>query len=158
LSAADASNQHILMRIGTSFISADQAVVNMQREVGAPLSFQQVAAESKEEWRSTLARVDVGEVDASYSLQEQTDLLTTFYSSLYRASLFPRQLSEVTAAGDTVHWSPYSEGGSVHQGPLSTDSGFWDAYSTVCKCNMLSLSLSHTHIHTLFCFLLCCSC
>lgn len=134
LSAADAANQHILMRMGTSFISAEQALINMQREVGSPLTFEEVAAESKEEWRSTLSRVDVNEIDASYSSQEQTDLLTTFYSTLYRASLFPRQLSEVNAEGKTVHWSPYSADGSVFDGPLSTDSGFWDAYSTVCKC------------------------
>lgn len=133
LSASDIASQHVLLRMGTSFISADQALVNMQREVGSPLTFAEVTAESKEEWRSTLSRVDVSEIDASYSEQEQIDLLTTFYSTLYRASLFPRQLSEVNADGKTVHWSPYSSDGSVFDGPLSTDSGFWDAYSTVCK-------------------------
>ena len=133
MSASDVANQHILMRMGTSFISAEQALVNMQREVGSPLTFEEVAADSKEEWRSTLSRVDINEIDASYSTQEQTDLLTTFYSTLYRASLFPRQLSEVNAKGKTVHWSPYSADGSVFEGPLSTDSGFWDAFSTVCE-------------------------
>lgn len=134
LSAADAANQDILLRVGTSFISAEQALVNMQREVGVPLTFDEVTAASKVEWRATLSRVDIGAIDESYSKQEQSDLLTTFYSTLYRASLFPRQLSEVNSEGVTVHWSPYSSDGSVFEGPLSTDSGFWDAYSTVCEC------------------------
>lgn len=131
LSASDSSNQRLLLRVGTSFISAEQALLNMQAEVGAPLTFEDAVASSKEEWRSTLSRANVKAVDASYSSQEREDLLTTFYSSLYRASLFPRQLSEVDAAGNTVHWSPYSATGAVFPGPLSADSGFWDAYSTV---------------------------
>jgi putative alpha-1,2-mannosidase len=153
LSATDEINEKILMRIGTSFISAEQALVNMQREVGSPLTFDEVSSASKLEWRSTLSRVNIGAVDESYSQQQQTDLLTTFYSTLYRASLFPRQLSEVTADGATVHWSPYSVDGSVFEGPLSTDSGFWDAYSTVCKflCYVFYASLLWTCVKYIDC-------
>ena len=144
LSASDETSQYVIIRIGTSFISADQALLNMEREVGSPHSFEDIASDSKKEWRATLSRVNVGGIDASYSNQEKENLLTTFYSTLYRASLFPRQLSEVNADGVTVHWSPYSIDGSVYEGPLSTDSGFWDAYSTVCKyCFFLLLTFSH---------------
>jgi len=73
----------------------------------------------------------VTSMNDEYHSQQQHDLLTTFYSSLYRASLFPRQLSEVSATGETVHWSPFDPLGGTFTGPLSTDSGFWDAFSTV---------------------------
>jgi putative alpha-1,2-mannosidase len=35
-------------------------------------------------------------------------------------------------AGELVHWSPYARGAVARQPrPVSTDSGFWDAYITV---------------------------
>lgn len=130
--ASDASNDEITIRIGTSFISMEQAILNLRSEVNNHLTLEDIVAESKQEWHTVLSRVKVTHISDSYSPDEKKDLLTTFYSSLYRASLFPRQLSEVNAAGEEVHWSPYDENGGVFPGPLSTDSGFWDAYSTVC--------------------------
>lgn len=124
----------VTLRIATSFISQEQAQTTLQYEVPTESSFEEVLDEAKQEWNSVLARTSVDSVHNSYSQQEANDLLVTFYSSLYRASLFPRQLSEVDAAGNTVHWSPFSSEAGVFEGPISTDSGFWDAYSTVCKC------------------------
>lgn len=102
LSASDLASQHVLLRIGTSFISSSQALLNMQKEVEA-LTFEEVTANSKEEWRLTLSRVNIEDIDSSYSQDEKAGLLTTFYSSLYRASLFPRQLSEEDEQGKGHH-------------------------------------------------------
>lgn len=110
----------VVMQIGTSFISPEQALQNLKAEVGDK-SFDAVRAEGEKIWNETLNRIIV-----SGGTPEQ---LRTFYSCLYRANLFPRMLHEVNAQGQTVHYSPYD--GQVHNGVSYTDTGFWDTYRTV---------------------------
>jgi putative alpha-1,2-mannosidase len=130
----DTLTQKITLRLATSFISNEQALTNLKSEVSTAVIFDDVMQGSKELWNNVLSRVSLDEIHPSYTESDQVDLYTTFYSSLYRASLFPRQLSEYDESGNEVHWSPYSTTGTrVFDGPISTDSGFWDAYSTVCK-------------------------
>jgi putative alpha-1,2-mannosidase len=126
LDALDPSYDILTIRIASSFISQEQAVLNLQQEIGG-VSFDSLLAESKAAWNSVLSRANVVELGPGYTNQEQLDFYVTFYSCLYRASLFPRQLTEVDATGAIVHWSPYSTGDNVIPGPLSVDSGFWDA-------------------------------
>lgn len=124
-----AGHDKFTVRLSTSFISLDQALLNLKSEVGLERSFESIVEESKADWNNVLSRVNIEEISSTYSESEQSDLLTTFYSSLFRASLFPRQLSETDVTGQLVHWSPYDN--QVHPGDFSTDSGFWDAYNTV---------------------------
>lgn len=134
LKPEDALTQKITLRLATSFISSEQALTNLKSEVSTAVVFEEVMEESRGLWNTVLSRVSVDEIHSTYTQSDQTDLYTTFYSSLYRASLFPRQLSEYDEDGNEVHWSPFSTSGTrVFDGPISTDSGFWDAYSTVCK-------------------------
>ena len=67
----------------------------------------------------------VTDVGAGRADGEANDLLTTLYSSLYRASKFPRSLWEVDYANGNapIHWSPYT--GKVLPGMLSSDVGLW---------------------------------
>jgi predicted alpha-1,2-mannosidase len=125
----------ITLRIGTSLISQDQANLNLKREVGLK-SFDDLIAEARAEWHSRLSRAMLEDV-GNYPAEQQESLKTVFYSTMYRASMFPRQISEVDANGNTVHWSPYDGKGNVYDGPLSTDSGFWDAYVAVYPYNTL---------------------
>jgi predicted alpha-1,2-mannosidase len=57
------------------------------------------------------------------------DNLRTFYSNLYRTVLFPRNLSEVDANGNIIHYSPYN--GKVLPGYMFTDTGFWDTFRSL---------------------------
>ena len=125
-----AAHDILTIRVGTSFISLDQAILNM-REVNTEKTFENVVAEAKAEWNQVLSRALLVDVGAGYDQAKTQDLYTTFYSCLYRASLFPRQLTEFDADGNEVHWSPFDDAGAVYHGPLSTDSGFWDAYNTI---------------------------
>ncbi len=128
----DPANKRITVRFATSFISAEQALRNLKLEV-QDKSFADLLAEAQTEWRSVLSRATVTELGAGYSAAEARDLYTIFYSSLYRASVFPRQISEVAEDGSLVHWSPYATSADtrVVPGELTTDSGFWDAWNTV---------------------------
>lgn len=125
----------VVVRIGTSLISADQAKVNLDREVPISKGFNDIALESKNIWNKLLKRVDV--IDPGELSDTSTKYLTVFYTGLARALTFPRRLDEITKDGRVMHYSPYSPTGGVFEGPLVTDNGFWDTFRTVYP--MLSL-------------------
>lgn len=108
----------VTMRIGTSFISTEQAAFNAQSEIG-DRDFDTVSAEGREIWNKALGKIDI----------EATPRETrTFYSCLYRAQLFPREFFEFNKEGKPIHYSPYT--GKVEPGILYSDNGFWDTYRT----------------------------
>jgi predicted alpha-1,2-mannosidase len=111
------ANQKVQLRIGTSFISAEQARLNLDRELGTR-SLRQLTDQAAEAWEQQLGRIRIVEPDQNRN--------KIFYSALYRASLFPRIWHEVNAEGATVHRSPYN--GSVADGVMYADHGFWDVY------------------------------
>lgn len=51
------------------------------------------------------------------------NMLTVFYSCLYRASLFPRLSYEIDATGKAVHYSPFDPQGRTFDGVSISDSG-----------------------------------
>ena len=106
-------------RTASSFISFEQAERNLD-EIGDD-DFDTVKAKGRDIWNKELGRikVEMGSLDET----------RTFYSTLYRTLLFPRQFHEINAAGDTVHYSPYN--GEVLPGKLYTDNGFWDTFRAV---------------------------
>ncbi|MFC3801501.1 GH92 family glycosyl hydrolase [Cohnella sp. GCM10012308] len=106
-------------RIGTSFISLEQAVWNMESEIGG-FSLEQLREQTSAEWERRLGTIRVEGDD--------TEALRTFYTCLYRTCLFPRTWHEYKPTGEQVHFSPYD--GTVHAGPMYTDIGFWDIYRT----------------------------
>ena len=126
---ADPAAEVLVMRAATSFISAQQALAAHTVEVASE-SFDSAMATAKSAWHAIGTKINVTDAGAGRSDAETTDLITTFYSALYRASKFPRSLWEVDYAngGVPIHWSPYK--GTVLPGVLSSDVGFWDAYRT----------------------------
>ncbi|HWD18163.1 MAG TPA: GH92 family glycosyl hydrolase, partial [Verrucomicrobiae bacterium] len=112
-----APNDPVEVRIGTSFISWEQAEQNLRAETSG--GFDAVHARLEGLWNTNLSRV---EITAS---EEQ---LKTFYSCLYRAQMFPHRLYEIDATGKPIHYSPYD--GKIHDGVLYGDIGIWDAFRT----------------------------
>ena len=110
-----ARGQQINLRAAASFISEDQALVNLAE---AEADFDTVCREGRDQWNRELSRILV----EGGSADEQK----TFYSCLYRSLLFPHDLSEITADGRRVHRSPHD--GRLHDGYLFTDTGFWDTF------------------------------
>ncbi|MYN26277.1 GH92 family glycosyl hydrolase [Duganella levis] len=105
------------MRVASSFISEEQAELNLKREL-ANDSFDATAQKGKDVWNKTLSRVSVegGSVDQT----------RTFYSSLYRMLFFPNKLYEIDANNQIVHWSPYN--GQILPGYMFAGTGFWDTF------------------------------
>lgn len=111
----------VTMRVATSFISIEQAKINLHREVG-DTTFDDLRAAGARAWNATLGVI---ELDASVTDRERR----IFYSCLYRAHLFPRMLHEPGEGGKPIHYSPYD--GRVHPGVLYGDTGLWDGYHTL---------------------------
>lgn len=108
--------EQVIARVASSFISPEQAEINL-KELGDN-DFDTLMAQSRDEWNKILGRIDVegGNLD-----QERT-----FYSCLYRSTLFPRKFYEIDAEGKPVHYSPYN--GQVLPGYMYTDTGLWDTF------------------------------
>ena len=105
------------LRVGTSFISQEQALRNLDSEI-ADKPFDQVKAEAAAVWERELGRVRIqGATERERRI---------FYSCLYRALLFPRIWHERDAHGEIVHYSAYS--GKVEPGAMYADHGYWDLY------------------------------
>ena len=111
--------ESVNLRAASSFISLDQAWINLE-EVGDK-TFAQVRDEARQRWNDVLGRIQVG--------GGTEDQYRTFYSCLYRATLFPRKFYEIDAAGNPVHYSPYN--GKICDGYLYTDTGFWDTFRSL---------------------------
>lgn len=115
-----------IVRVGSSFIDAEQALANLRREVGQR-TLEQVRQATGDEWRRTLGRYEIQTPDA--------ETRRTFYSCAYRTQLFPRVLHEPDDSGRPRHRSPYD--GAVHSGEMFTDNGFWDTFRTLHPLNHL---------------------
>lgn len=121
-----ARGEQVTLRIASSFISAEQAVRNLETELGAD-DFETVKSKAKARWDEVLGRIEVS--------GGSIDQLRTFYSCLYRSTLFPRKFYELDAEGKPVHYSPYN--GEVRPGYMYTDTGFWDTFR--CLFPLLNL-------------------
>ncbi len=118
--------EQVTARVASSFISAEQARRNLQTEVG-DTSFDEIRDRAQQRWDDVLGRIAV-----SGGSEEQ---YRTFYSCLYRSTLFPRKFYEIDADGNPVHYSPYN--GQVLPGYMYTDTGFWDTFR--CLFPLLNL-------------------
>lgn len=93
----EAGDHEVSVHIATSLISKDQAVVNYHREVDFnKVSFEQVYESAKGIWNEMLSRVDIEDEPNGIS-EEFSKNVGIFYTSLYRALLFPRRLDELSA-------------------------------------------------------------
>ena len=106
-------------RVAASFISEEQAIRNLE-ELG-DADFETVKAKAQARWDEVLGKIEV-----SGGTEEQ---LRTFYSCLYRSTLFPRKFYEIDEKGNPVHYSPYN--GEVLPGYMYTDTGFWDTFRSL---------------------------
>lgn len=109
--------EQVNVKVASSFISPEQAVLNLNQEIGSS-TFDAIKDKAKAAWNTEMSRIKV-----EGGTSDQT---RTFYSCLYRSMLFPRKFYEYDAKGAVVHYSPYN--GQVLPGYMFTDNGFWDTF------------------------------
>ena len=116
VSFATERGEVVNLQTASSFISLEQAWRNLAEAEGR--SFDEIKTAARDRWNEVLGRIEVGG-----GTQEQ---YRTFYSCLYRATLFPRKFYEISEDGKPIHYSPYN--GQICDGYLYTDTGFWDTF------------------------------
>ena len=109
--------EQVHLKVASSFISLDQAELNLKREL-ADDNFEQTRQNAREKWNSTLGRIKVA--------GGTVDQLRTFYSCLYRTLFFPHKMYELNADEEIVHYSPYT--GETKAGYMFAGTGFWDTF------------------------------
>src|SRR5688572_8334765 len=111
------AGEKVNLRVATSFISFEQAELNLKRELASD-NFDQTMAKAKKLWNEKLGRIEV---------QGATiDQVRTFYSCLYRTLFFPNKLYEIDVSNNIVHYSPYN--GKTLPGYMFAGTGFWDTF------------------------------
>lgn len=121
---ATKASEQIEVRVGISYISAEQARCNLQREI-PDWSFDQVKARTRAVWNQALGAVDV----TGGTEKERTIFYTALYRSLGR-------MSDITEDGK--YFSGYDH--QVHNAEghdFYIDDGLWDTYRSLHPLQML---------------------
>jgi len=114
---ATSADEEVVLKIGVSFYSIEQAQYNLETEVGEK-TFDEVKEEGATVWDNLLGKIEV-----EGATEEQ---LITFYSCLYRAYAYPNDFSE-TIDGRTQYFCPVGDN-VFRDGKFFTNNGFWDTY------------------------------
>jgi len=123
------------LKMASSFVSFDQANLNLNREVGTQ-SFAQIKDKAKSAWHKELIKIK-----AEGGTEDQ---IKTFYSCLYRMMLFPRSFYEFDANNQMIHYSPFN--GKIEKGYMFTDTGFWDTFRSLFPFLTLMFPELDSHI------------
>lgn len=107
-------------RFATSFLSAEQAILNYRRELEGK-TLESLSAAARDEWERYLSGIEVED--------ENEERKAVFYTSMYRAYLWPRRFWEEDAEGRVRHLN--LETGEIVDGYMYVDNGFWDTYRTL---------------------------
>jgi predicted alpha-1,2-mannosidase len=111
------SSRVVGCKVASSFISPEQAMRNLEKEIGGA-DFDTIRQRAEKTWNEALGRV---RVEGGLADQQRT-----FYSALYRSVVYPHRMHEYNEQGNPVYFSPYD--GKVHDGVLYSDTGFWDTF------------------------------
>jgi predicted alpha-1,2-mannosidase len=109
----------VRVRIGTSFVSLEEARRNLQAEV-PDWDFDRVAAQAREEWSQALGVVNI----AGHSPDA-----VTFYTAMYHAMLLPRAFSDVSGT-----YPRFADGKAIERAQDFTyycDYSAWDTFRGV---------------------------
>ena len=106
------SDEPLLVKVGVSLISREQALENLKREIPG-WDLDAVATQSKTAWAEKFARLQIETPSESVK--------TIFYTGLYHALLYPREIGEYGR-----YYSAFD--GKVHMGESYSCYSLWDTY------------------------------
>jgi len=111
--------RQVCVRMASSYISPEQALLNLEQECTG--SFDAMHNKALSAWEAKLSLIK-----ADFPCDE---MKRTFYSCLCRSFLYPHKSYEIDKAGLPVHYCALD--GNLKQGETYTNNGFWDTFRTV---------------------------
>ena len=105
-------DERVQVRIGTSFISIEQARKNMAIELGGK-TFNDIVQSTRKEWQKNLARIKINGVTE--------DQKSIFYTAMFHTMQFPREMDEYGK-----YYSAFDD--KIHNGTSYNDFSLWDTY------------------------------
>ena len=111
--------EELTARLATSFVSAENARINLEREI-LDKTCEDIRRETVSKWNHLLSKIEITAAEEKKRI---------FYSCLYRCFLFPHTFYDLDQSGEAVHYSTKS--GEISKGVMYTDNGFWDTYRTL---------------------------
>ena len=112
ISFAASKNEKVQVRIGTSFISIEQARKNMALEIKGK-SFKDIVQSTRDVWQKNLSRIKVKGIT-----EDQKHI---FYTAMFHTMQFPREMDEYGK-----YYSAFDD--KVHNGISYNDYSLWDTY------------------------------
>jgi predicted alpha-1,2-mannosidase len=101
------------VKIGSSFISDEQAEINLKNEIPQTASFEETKEKVKKIWAKNLDKI---------AIKEGTkDDLTVFYTAFFRTMQYPREFSEYGQ-----YYSPFDD--KIHSGVSYNAYSLWDTF------------------------------
>ncbi|WP_334330385.1 GH92 family glycosyl hydrolase [Companilactobacillus sp. HBUAS59699] len=110
--------QTLNMKLAVSFISSEQAQLNLSR---INSNFETALKNAKLAWESYFDRIKIED--------KNNAKISTFYHALYRTLLFPQKCYELDQTGNPIHYDIYNN--DTKPGFLYMNNGFWDTSKTV---------------------------
>ena len=107
--------EELVVKVGVSLISAEQARANLRAEIpeDGAAAVDAVAARSRAAWSAQFARLTIE--------TPREDVKTIFYTGLYHALLYPREIDEYGR-----YYSAFDD--RVHEGRMYNCYSLWDTY------------------------------
>lgn len=107
-----AANEAVDVRVGTSFISIEQARANLEKEI-SDWNFERIKTEGRTIWNKALGKIVVKGAGG--------EDVTNFYTAMYHTLLFPRIFSEYGR-----YYSAFDD--RIHNGVSYNDYSLWDTF------------------------------
>lgn len=101
------------IKIGSSFISYEQAEFNLSQEIPSNATFEEIKIKVKNEWAKNLNKISIKEASE--------DDLSVFYTAFFRTLQYPREFSEYGR-----YYSPFDE--QIHEGVSYNAYSLWDTF------------------------------
>lgn len=106
-------NDSVELKVGISFVSTENALLNLETEVGEK-TFDDVRAEAQAEWENELSLIKID--------SDSDDIKTIFYTSLYRTMIMPSDATDVNGEYLGFDKQVHTADGYTYR----TDMSLWD--------------------------------
>jgi len=119
-------NEPIMVKVGISYISTEQARLNLENEIPG-WNFDEVKENAAAKWNNALSKIEV-QLPEEYPPEIHQRKMTSFYTALYHALLFPATFSDVNGKYMGLDNQIHKENDIGDDFTYLSDFSLWDTF------------------------------